>query len=98
MLRVKILLFVLAAAVLSGQAPDLILVNGKIWTVAERPPTAEAVACAGGKILVVGSSAEIGKLAGPGAGGIDLGGEMVCARLQNPRTLFFIRGARAAPG
>ena len=39
-------------------AADLVLVNGKVWTVNRKQPEAEAVAVWHGRILVVGTSAE----------------------------------------
>ncbi len=45
-------------------AADLVLFNGKIWSVNERQPEAEAVACLGNKIIAVGANAQIRKLIG----------------------------------
>ncbi len=56
---------------------DMIIVGGKVVTVDEDRPTAEAVAIADGKILAVGSEEEIRKLAGPNAKTIELNGELV---------------------
>ena len=56
---------------------NIILHNGKILTVDNNFSTAEAVAIGGQKILAVGPSADILKLAGPGTQVIDLKGRMV---------------------
>ena len=40
-------------------AASLVLLNGKIWTVNEAQPRAEAVACLGSRIVAVGSNGEI---------------------------------------
>uniref|UniRef100_UPI001F3187E6 amidohydrolase n=1 Tax=Falsiroseomonas oryziterrae TaxID=2911368 RepID=UPI001F3187E6 len=55
-------------------APDAILSGGTILTMDDRRPTAEAVAVRGGRILAVGSRAEIGALRGAGTRMLDLGG------------------------
>ena len=57
-----------------GSAPDLLFTNGKIVTVDERFTIAQAVAVKGDRIVAVGSSQEIAKLAGPGTRTIDLRG------------------------
>jgi len=56
---------------------DLILTNGKIWTVNKAQPAAEAVAIWRDRILAVGSSADLGRLAGPRTRVIDLRGRRV---------------------
>jgi predicted amidohydrolase YtcJ len=58
-------------------AADLVLSNGKIVTVDERFTIAQAVAIKGDRIVAVGSSQEIAKLAGPGTRTIDLMGRTV---------------------
>ena len=45
-------------------APDLVLINGKVLTLDERSTVTEAVAVRDGKILATGSSASIKPLAG----------------------------------
>jgi predicted amidohydrolase YtcJ len=58
-------------------APDLILSNGKIITVDERFTIAQAVAIKGERIVAVGTSQEVSRLAGPGTRRIDLRGRAV---------------------
>jgi predicted amidohydrolase YtcJ len=61
-----------------SQVPvDLILVNGKIWTVNKDQPEAEAVAVWRDRIVAVGPSASIRSLAGPETKIVDLHGERV---------------------
>ncbi len=60
----------------AGQA-DLILSNGKIITVDERFTIAQAVAIRGDRIVAVGTSQDITRLAGPNTRRIDLGGRAV---------------------
>src|SRR6478672_5556487 len=59
-----------------GQAPDLALVGGRIVTLDDRTPEAQAIAIRGDRILAVGSDAEIRALAGPQSKFIDLAGRM----------------------
>ncbi len=68
-----------ATAVLSGQqpAPDLILSNGKIITVDEHFTIAQAVAIKGDRIMAVGTSQEVARLARPNTRTIDLRGKAV---------------------
>ena len=65
------------AAVAQRPAPDLILTNGKVITVDERFTIAQAVAIQGDRIVAVGTTAEISRLAGPATKRIDLGGRSV---------------------
>src|SRR5438477_1849019 len=58
-------------------APDLLLVNARVWTVNPRQPEAEAVAVWRDRILAVGSSDDLRKLAGPATRVLDLKGRRV---------------------
>ncbi len=53
---------------------DLVLVNGRVYTLDPQRPWAEALAIRGDRILAVGSTAEIRKLRGPATREIDLAG------------------------
>jgi predicted amidohydrolase YtcJ len=55
---------------------DLILVNGKLVTVDEATPEAQALAAREGVIVAVGSTAEIERYRGPDTEVIDLGGKL----------------------
>jgi hypothetical protein len=57
-----------------AETPDLILVNGTILTVDGKDSIVEAVAIASGKIVAVGSTADIERSAGPATRVIDLHG------------------------
>ena len=74
---VVILLVALTANIAQGRSPTRILLNGKIWTENPRQPEAQAVAIEGNRIMAVGSSDVIRKLAGPDCKIIDLGGRRV---------------------
>jgi predicted amidohydrolase YtcJ len=75
--------FALALAILAApaaaqaQAPDTILLNGKVVTVDDRFTIAQALAIAGGRIVKVGSTAEIEALKGPSTRVIDVAGRTV---------------------
>jgi predicted amidohydrolase YtcJ len=68
----------LAPAILGAQMPaDLVLVNGRIYTVDNARPVASALAVRGGRILFAGSDAEARTLVNPSTTVIDLGGRAV---------------------
>ena len=83
----KMLLVGLAVSLLSGfvliggtEEPvvaDLVMFNGKVFTVEKNMPWAEAVAVRDGKFIAVGADAEIKKLAGRDTEIIDLQGKLV---------------------
>ena len=68
-------LFLLASAGFA-QTAALVLTNGKIVTMEAAQPVARAIAMRGGRILAVGSEAEVKRAAGPGATVIDLRGRL----------------------
>lgn len=89
-----ILLLVSAPLTLHGQhkVADVVFTNGKIWTVNQETPTAEAVAVSGGKITAVGSSAEVKKHIGSGTQVIDLQGKRMLPGLIDNHTHFMSGG------
>ena len=56
---------------------EMIVTNARVLTMDPKRPRAEAVALAAGKVLAVGSRAEVEALAGPGCRVIDAGGRSV---------------------
>jgi predicted amidohydrolase YtcJ len=60
-----------------SQSPDTVLINGKIVTVDERSPTREALAIRDGRIVAMGATSEIRKLAGAKSKVIDVEGRTV---------------------
>jgi len=83
---------VLCASNAFAQAPDTVLVNGRVLTVDAQFSTREALAIRDGKILALGSSAEMRKLAGPRSRVIDLQGRTVIPGLIDSH-LHAIRAA-----
>jgi predicted amidohydrolase YtcJ len=77
-------------------AASLVLLNGKIWTVNEAQPRAEAVACLGSRIVAVGSNDEIRKWVGPATEVIDLGGKLVLPGFNDAHVHFFSGGENLA--
>ena len=99
--KIKISLFVFcvfgACALFSCQKndavkADLLLTNGKIWTVDPSQPVAEAVAVWHGKILAVGSTADLVQLAGPATKVMDLQGKLLLPGFSDNHTHFLSGG------
>ena len=77
-----------------AQSPaDLVLLNGKIWTVNDKQPEAEAVACLGDRIVAVGSTKEIRRWIGAKTKVIDLQGKRVVPGF-NDSHVHFLDGGR----
>jgi len=92
----RALLAAAAGLLLSGcsRSADLIIINGKVWTVNERQPVAEAVAVRGDRIVAVGSNAEILAWRAPRTTTIDVQGKLVMPGF-NDAHLHFQSGGRA---
>ena len=67
---------------------DLILHNGRIYTVDQAQPWTEAVACTAGHISAIGSNVEVQELKGPNTKMIDLGGRLVLPGLIDAHVHF----------
>lgn len=80
-----------AAAARAQVYATLVLVDGHIWTENPAQPEAEAVAIYGNRILRVGTSAEVGRLAGPSTRVIDLHGRRVMPGF-NDAHVHFVQG------
>jgi predicted amidohydrolase YtcJ len=87
-------LVALASNLMAQSYADLILTNGKVWTVNPNQPQAEAVACTGNRIVAVGSSASIRKLAGPNTRTVDLAGKLVVPGFNDAHVHFYLGGTR----
>ncbi len=90
-----ILLTSLLLSINVGMQPtaDLVLLNGKIWTVNRTQPEAEAVACLGNRIIAVGSNQEIRKWIGSNTRVIDLQGKRAVPGFNDAHVHFFAGGA-----
>jgi hypothetical protein len=60
----------------AAEAADTVYTNGRIYTVNDSQPWAEAVAIKDGKFLVVGSNADVEPVTGDATEVVDLGGHM----------------------
>jgi len=95
--RATVFLYFTAAMQVDAQiAADTVLVHGKIWTEDPRQPEAEAVAVLGSRIIAVGPSAGILKLAGPKTRVLELGGKRVLPGFNDAHVHFTDGGAALA--
>ena len=90
--RVALCAAVLAAAGAHAQPPDLVLLDGKIVTGDAQRSIREALAIRDGKILALGTTAEMRALAGPDTQVVALGGRTVIPGLIDSH-LHAIRAA-----
>ena len=82
-----------ANGALAIAAPTRILLNGVVLTMDANDRVAEAIAIDGGRIVAVGSNADIRKMAGAGTDIVDLGGRTVVPGLIDTH-LHAIRGGQ----
>ena len=75
---------------------ELVLLNGKIWTVNDKQPEAEAVAVLGNRIIAVGASKDLRKLIGKPTRVLDLQGRRVVPGFNDAHVHFFNGGAGLA--
>lgn len=77
--RVILLTCLLAGPWCAARAavPDLVLLNGRIFTAEPAQPYAQALAVSGGRILAVGDDAAVTALAGPATRRVNLKGHVV---------------------
>lgn len=73
-------------------APDLVLINGKVLTLDERSTVTEAVAVADGRILATGTSASMRSLAGARTRVLDVAGKTVIPGLIDTHAHFKAAG------
>ena len=65
------------AATSAAEVADVVYTNGRIYTVNEAQPWAEAIAVNDGRLMVVGSAADVDAVTGEGTTVVDLGGKFV---------------------
>lgn len=81
------LVFLLLLGIIScsrpgGKMADLVFINGKIWTVNQNQPWAEALAIENGQIISVGRTKEIKTFIGPDTRRVDLHRLWFCPALS----------------
>jgi predicted amidohydrolase YtcJ len=76
----------------SKPAADLIITNGKIWTVDSSRPTAQAVAVLGDRIVSVGTSADVETWKGSKTEVIDAGGRLLLPGFNDAHVHFVSGG------
>jgi predicted amidohydrolase YtcJ len=77
----------------SGQAPDLILHNARIYTVDANRPTAEAIAIRSDRIVRVGTNADVLGLRGSNTRLVNVAGATIVPGLQDAHGHFTGLGA-----
>lgn len=75
-------------------APDLVIVNAKVYTVDQAFSTAEAVAITAGTFTAVGRTSDVRRLAGPRTRVIDVGGKTIIPGLADDH----LHNAGGGPG
>ena len=88
-------MLVVAQPALGGGTADAIYYNGTVLTINDRQPTAEAVAVRDGRILAVGSKAEVLKTAGQDTKRIDIGGRTLLPGFVDSHGHTYIIGLQA---
>src|SRR5438034_9247403 len=73
-------------------APDLVIINASIHTMDEARPKASAVAILGNRIAAIGSTAEIGALAGPKTRVIDAREKLILPGFNDVHVHFLMGG------
>jgi hypothetical protein len=93
-LRLAVCALILACACAGQRKPaaDLIITNGKVWTVDKSLPTAQALAVLGDRIVAVGSAPEIDAWRGPRTPVIDAGGKLVLPGFNDAHVHFVSGG------
>ena len=92
LLLITCALLTVTIALGQSQIADIVFMNGKIWTVDKAKPDAEAVAVLGGRILSVGSTADVQKCIGPKTIVIDLKGKRMLPGFIDNHTHFMSGG------
>src|SRR5262245_54232144 len=84
--------FTFSALVLAQAPADLVLINGKIWTVNDKRPEVEAVAVLGNRIAAIGSTEEIRKWIVENTKVIDLQGKRATPGFNDSHVHFLDGG------
>ncbi|MCP4543911.1 MAG: amidohydrolase [Chloroflexi bacterium] len=81
-------------SILMHLSPDLILLDGKVFTLDDENTIAQAVAVKDGRIVAVGRDAEISALAGPGTRRLPLAGRAVIPGIFDSHIHLMSAGAK----
>jgi predicted amidohydrolase YtcJ len=76
----------------AGQSADLVIVNGRVFTADERGTTAQAVAVAGQRIVLVGTNEAVASLRGPQTRVVDAHGGTVAPGFNDSHVHFISGG------
>src|SRR5262245_24726200 len=97
MTRIALMSLLACVAELPAQTfADLVLLNGKVWTVNAKQPQAQAVACLGERIAAAGSDAEIRKWIGSTTRVVDLQGKLAVPGFNDAHVHFYTGGKNLA--
>ena len=86
LVRCVALVLSVAAAGCAGNAPDTILINGKVFTADPTQPWAQAIAIRGDRIVGTADTATIVAMAGPSTRTIDVGGRTIIPGINDAHT------------
>src|SRR2546421_11986895 len=75
-----------------GFAPDLLIINANVQTMDPRQPAAQAVAISGNRIVAVGTTKELRKLAGARTRIIDAHGQLLLPGFNDAHVHFLSGG------
>jgi predicted amidohydrolase YtcJ len=89
-------LFIFSINAFAQTSADLVLLNGKIWTVNDRQAEVEAVAVTGNRIAAIGSTKDIRRWIGAQTKVIDLQGRRVVPGFNDAHVHFLDGGAGLA--
>ena len=95
------LLLILAPAIAAAQwypEPDLVLTGAEVRTVDAEDSLAEALAIKDGRVVAVGTAAEVAALAGPNTRTVDLSGKTVIPGIQDSHIHFLSLGSDITTG
>lgn len=95
-LLIPLILLIAGSGCTSKQDSTKIYVNGTVLTMNDAQPTAEAVAVRDGKILAVGSRAEVEQAAGAGAEVVDLNGKTLMPGFIDSHSHLALMGTKLA--
>lgn len=98
MIRAIVAACVVALSACASTAPDIVLLNGRIFTSDAEQPWAEALAIRGERIVQVGTNADVAAGAGSATRRVDLGGRTVIPGLIEAHTPLGPMDAAAVRG